>query len=213
MKWLLRNPLEVHNDPARSILTHPWEIRRRHSIHSDRLGSEASALKNCALSDCLTRIETLEPNMASTRSIPYEHSMRSTDGATTTSSQLERWCVDTRSTYYRISIARHLRSLERESAITSLSTKAAQISIGCVYLRTVKPLDLWSTRRPVTTRRHAVLDPIHTFPHAVQILLIASVSPTSFVSNSYNPTATVNVAALNPHQKRTLVLGNRLFGM
>lgn len=48
---------------------------------------------------------------------------------------------------------------------------------------------------------------------AVQILLIASVRPTSFVSNSKNPTATVNVAVRKPHQNKALVLGNLLVGM
>lgn len=38
-------------------------------------------------------------------------------------------------------------------------------------------------------------------PYAFQILLIASVTPTSLVSNSYKPTPTVTVARFRPHQK------------
>ena len=48
---------------------------------------------------------------------------------------------------------------------------------------------------------------------AVQILLIASVTPTSFVSNSYRPTPTVRVAARKPHQKSALDLGYFFDGM
>ena len=48
---------------------------------------------------------------------------------------------------------------------------------------------------------------------AVQILLIASVTPTSFVSNSYKPTPTVRVAARRPHQNSALDLGNLFDGM
>jgi hypothetical protein len=56
----------------------------------------------------------------------------------------------------------------------------------------------------------------NSFPlniYAFHIRLIASVTPTSFVSNSYNPTATVRVAALNVHQRNFLVFGKRLLGM
>ena len=48
---------------------------------------------------------------------------------------------------------------------------------------------------------------------AVHILLTASVKPTSFVSNSYSPTATVKVAARRPHQNNARVLGSRFDGM
>lgn len=51
-----------------------------------------------------------------------------------------------------------------------------------------------------------------SFRFAVQIFLIASVRPTSFVSNSKNPIATTTVAARRAHQKKARVLGNRLSG-
>lgn len=50
------------------------------------------------------------------------------------------------------------------------------------------------------------------FVYAVHTLLIASVIPTSFVSNSYNPTATVKVAARRPHLNNASVLGTRYSG-
>ena len=48
--------------------------------------------------------------------------------------------------------------------------------------------------------------------YAIQILLIASVTPTSFVSNSYSPIATTIVPARRPHQTNALVLGTRFLG-
>jgi hypothetical protein len=54
---------------------------------------------------------------------------------------------------------------------------------------------------------------LNPITYACQILLMASVTPTSLVSNSYNPTPTITVANLNPHQNNTLVLGNRFVGM
>ena len=50
------------------------------------------------------------------------------------------------------------------------------------------------------------------FVYAVHTLLIASVIPTSFVSNSYNPTATVRVAARRPHLNKARVFGTRYSG-
>ena len=45
------------------------------------------------------------------------------------------------------------------------------------------------------------------FPYALQIRWIASVTPTSLVSNSYRPTPTVRVAALSAHQVNLRRLG------
>ena len=49
-------------------------------------------------------------------------------------------------------------------------------------------------------------------PQACQIRLIPSVNPTSFVSNSYKPMATVSVAARKPHQKTFRALGTLFIG-
>ena len=57
------------------------------------------------------------------------------------------------------------------------------------------------------------LDCSATYIYAVQTLLIPSVSPTSFVSNSYNPTPTTTVASFNPQSNSFLVFGSRLVGM
>lgn len=48
---------------------------------------------------------------------------------------------------------------------------------------------------------HPFLPLFNVPPYAFQILLIASVTPTSLVSNSYKPTPTVTVARFRPHQK------------
>lgn len=48
--------------------------------------------------------------------------------------------------------------------------------------------------------------------HAVQILLIASVRPTSLVSNSYKPTDTPSVASRRSHVKIDLMVGTRYPG-
>lgn len=67
-------------------------------------------------------------------------------------------------------------------------------------LRRFKPLayNLFTTRR--------------LYNYAFQILLTASVMPTSFVSNSYNETPTNIVVTRSIHIRRFLITGTRLFG-
>ena len=69
-----------------------------------------------------------------------------------------------------------------------------------ISLRRFKPL----AYKLLTTRR--------LYNYAFQILLIASVMPTSLVSNSYNETPTNIVVIRSVHMRRFLITGTRFFG-
>lgn len=101
-----------------------------------------------------------------------------------------------------------LISIFEESSYTHISMR--------INTRNRKALiDIGGLRHPIVGRSDLVVTPqkhlVISF-HAVQTLLTASVKPTSLVSNSYNPKATVKVAARRPHQNNDRILGSRLTG-